>query len=116
MKKLSWKTRISLIGLVVTWLILIGSIYKLINGPTGWRANRALESRIDAIEKDIERLEHENEILRKEIHYRRSKDYREELARTEIKKLYPGETMVFLTTPTPEQIAVEHHDSQDDFR
>ncbi|MGB3975982.1 MAG: septum formation initiator family protein [bacterium] len=98
----SWKTRLSLIGLGIAWLVLIFLIYRLVDGPAGWKANQALESRISAIESEIERLERENEILRREILYRRSNDYLEELARTELKKLYPGEIMVFFTTPVPE--------------
>jgi cell division protein FtsB len=103
MKHISWKIWGCLAGLGMAWLFLGWLIYRFAYGPSGLNANRALESRITAIENDLKHLEGENDALRREIQYRRSEHYLEELARTEFRRIYPGETMIIFLTPTPGQ-------------
>lgn len=116
MKHVSWTIWIFLAGLGTAWIFLGFLICRYVNGPSGLKANRALDARITALETGIKRLERENEALRHEIQYRRSDTYLEELARTEFRQIYPGETMVIFVTPTPGQTGANSPGLPDDNR
>ncbi|MBN1878755.1 septum formation initiator family protein [bacterium] len=94
------RNRLSLFGLIAAWIFIGLLILQLVFGPAGLLANRDLRQRIRQTEADIERLQTENERLQKEIEYRRSADYLEELARAELRKVLPGETLVLFPTPS----------------
>ena len=90
------------LSLIVAWVFLAFLVNHLIRGPAGLIANRHLSDRLQQTRQNIRNLEASNELLRQQIEYRRSDDYLEELARTELRRIYAGETMILFPTPSPD--------------
>ncbi len=108
----AFSARWSITGLIAALFLLGLLIHRLILGHTGLLANRELRDRLQQMEREIEELRAENEVLRHEVKYRNSPDYLEELARTELRKVFPGETIILFPTPAPLKKTTESVDSR----
>ncbi len=97
----NWKTLLNAGAIVLAWLIFGVLARQFFFGETGYKANQRLEQRITEMNEQIIMLETENERLRNEILYRQSELYLEELARTELRQVFPGETVILIPTATP---------------
>jgi cell division protein FtsB len=93
--------RLNIALLIVAWLFWGLLIRLFVSGETGLIANRQLEERVYEMEETIIQLQFENEQLRNEIRRRQSDFYLEELARTELRRIFPGEVIIPIPTPTP---------------
>lgn len=103
---------LNILSLVFAWIFLAFLIHHLIRGPAGLIANRNLRERLQQTRQSIRNLEISNELLRQSIDYRRSDDYLEELARTELRRIYAGETMILFPTPSRDATATPEASSK----
>ena len=81
---------------ILIYLIVTGII-----GDKGIPETRRLESELDQLKHDNESLRDENEQLFREVEYRRSDTYLEEIIRTELGYARPGDTVIKWNLETP---------------
>ena len=96
----SWRSKLSLVGLILAWAVVVYMLILLFHGESGFRETERISRQIEELKERNRELEVENEKLMNEIEYRRSEVYLEELARLELRKINEGEKALIWPTPT----------------
>lgn len=100
----------------ISWLLLATAsavllyfLWMQIQGPHGLTEIKKLQAQIDELQKANELLSLENEKLYNEVQYRKSDQFLEEILRTELGYVKPGE-QVFRWTQQSSEVPESIHD------
>jgi len=105
MEQGSWKNYLSVAGLILSWIVIGFLLTFLFTGKSGLSAVNSLRQRMNILNNENLRLEQENKLLLKQINYRRSSAYLEELSRTELRQVKEHEIIILLPTLTPDNLS-----------